>query len=166
MLSQKAKYALRAVLLLAGSESPLTARDIAAREGLPLKFLEAIFVVLRDADIVISRRGRPGGYRLARGAASISFGEVVRAIDGPLAPIRCASRTQYEPCSDCADVETCPIRWSMMKARDAIAGALDGCSLHDALYHTASLNILPTQTRSGGARKHPRRDVSKPGRKR
>jgi Rrf2 family protein len=161
MLSQKAKYALRAVLLLAGSESPLTARDIAAREGLPLKFLEAIFVVLRDADIVISRRGRPGGYRLARGAASISFGEVVRAIDGPLAPIRCASRTQYEPCADCADVETCPIRWSMTKARDAIAGALDGCSLRDALYHTASPKVLSTWTGSAAARQRPRRDASK-----
>jgi Rrf2 family protein len=139
MLSQKAKYALRAVLLLAGSESPVTARDIAAREGLPLKFLETILVVLRDAEIVTSRRGRTGGYRLARSATAISFGEVIRAIDGPLAPIKCASRTQFAPCIDCADVETCSIRWSMTKTRDAIADALDGCSLHDAMRHTASM---------------------------
>ena len=152
MLSQKAKNALRAVLLLAGSESPLTAREVAEREGISVKFLEATFVVLRDAGIVISRRGRPGGYRLARSPAHVSFGEVIRAIDGPLAPIRCASRTQFEPCTDCADVETCPIRWSMTKARDAIAGALDGCSLHDALHQTPSEDISLTRTAVGSAR--------------
>jgi Rrf2 family protein len=139
MLSQKAKYVLRAVLLLlAGSESPLTARDIAAREGLPLKSRDC-FGRPADGEIVISRRGRAGGYRLARSATAISFGGVIRAIEGPLAPIKCTSRTQFEPWIDCADVETCSIRWSMTKTRDAIADALDGCSLHDAMRHTASM---------------------------
>jgi len=133
MLSQKAKYALRAVLLIAESGSPLTAREIAGRERISLKFLEAIFVVLRDADIVTSRRGRVGGYRLTRAPADVSFGEVIRAIDGPLAPIRCASRTQFEACADCIDVETCAVRWAMTKVRNAIAGALDECTLGDAL---------------------------------
>lgn len=162
MLSQKAKYALRAVLVLAGSQDPLTAREIAEREGISLKFLEAAFVELRDAGIVISRRGRPGGYRLARSAEQVSFGEVIRAIDGPLAPIRCASRTQFEPCTDCADVETCPIRWSMTKARDAIAGALDGCSLHDALHQAPAADAFAVRTAVGNARMRKRRRA--PGR--
>jgi Rrf2 family protein len=137
MLSQKAKYALRALLRLANSNRPLSANEIAQRERISLKFLGAIFVVLRDADIVTSRRGRLGGYRLTRSPARISFGEIIRAIDGPLAPIGCASRTQFAPCADCCDVDTCAIRWAMIKARDAIAGALDSCSLTDALRHGA-----------------------------
>jgi Rrf2 family protein len=136
MLSQKAKYALRAVLMLAGSFSagkPVAVSEIAERERIPQKFLEAILVELRDKGILDSRRGRYGGYILRRSPEAIGFGEVIRAIDGPLALIPCASRTQFKACEDCADVVTCSIRWAMLNARDAIAASLDGCSLADAL---------------------------------
>ena len=136
MLSQKAKYALRALLVLAerdGMPTPVPISEIADRERISRKFLEAILVELRDIGLLESQRGRQGGYRLARPPASITFAEVIRALDGPLAPLRCASRTQFRPCDDCRDVNTCAIRWAMLKARDALAGALDECSLADAL---------------------------------
>ena len=136
MLSQKAKYALRAVMMLAerqGDPQPVRVPEIARREHISLKFLEAILVELRDADIVESRRGRSGGYRLKRSPEQISFGDIIRVVDGPLAPIRCASRTQFQACADCRDVASCVIRWAMLKARDAISDALDNCSLASAL---------------------------------
>jgi Rrf2 family protein len=136
MLSQKAKYALRAVLMLAEDETataPTAISAIAERERISQKFLEAILVELRNKGFLTSRRGRLGGYRLARPADDISFGDIIRAIDGPLAPIHCASRTQFKPCEDCADIKNCSIRWAMIRARDAIAEALDGCSLAQAL---------------------------------
>jgi Rrf2 family protein len=136
MLSQKAKYALRALLVLAehaAEPAPMPISEIADREQISRKFLEAILVELRDSGLLESQRGRHGGYRLARPPGAISFAEVIRAIDGPLAPISCASRTQFRPCDDCRDVSTCAIRWAMLKARDALADALDDCSLADAL---------------------------------
>ena len=136
MLSRKAKYALRALLVLAehaGAPAPMPISEIADREQISRKFLEAILVELRDIGLLDSQRGRHGGYRLARSPEAITFAEVIRAIDGPLAPISCASRTQFRPCDDCRDVSTCAIRWAMLKARDALASALDDCSLADAL---------------------------------
>jgi len=136
MLSQKAKYALRAVLMLAegfGAGTPVAVSEIAGREGISQKFLEAILVELRDKGIVDSKRGRYGGYSLRRPPEATSFGEVIRAIDGPLALLPCASRTRFQPCEDCADVTNCRIRWAMVNARDAVAASLDGCSLADAL---------------------------------
>jgi Rrf2 family protein len=136
MLSQKAKYALRAVLMLAerfDAAAPIAVSEIAERERIPQKFLEAILVALRDKGILDSRRGRHGGYTLQRPPDAISFGEIIRAIDGPLALIPCASRTQFKACEDCADVAACRIRWAMVNARDATAASLDGCSLADAL---------------------------------
>ncbi len=112
---------------------PVRVPEIASREHISLKFLETILVQLRDAGIVESRRGRNGGYRLKRSPEDISFGDIIRVVDGPLALIRCASRTQFEPCADCADVGSCAIRWAMVKARDAVATALEGCSLASAL---------------------------------
>ena len=123
MLSQKAKYALRAVLMLAerfGAQTPPVAvSEIAEREQIPQKFLEAILVELRDSGILESRRGRYGGYSLQRPPAAISFGEVIRAIDGPLALIPCASRTQFKACGDCADVAACRIRWASIASARA-----------------------------------------------
>jgi len=136
MLSQKAKYGLRAALMLAErfeAAVPIAVSEIAERERIPQKFLEAILVALRDKGILDSRRGRHGGYTLQRPPDAISFGEIIRAIDGPLALIPCASRTQFKACEDCADVAGCRIRWAMVNARDATAASLDGCSLADAL---------------------------------
>jgi Rrf2 family protein len=135
MLSQKAKYALRAALLLAGAaeDEPMQAADLAGTGQIPRKFLEAILVELRNHGIVEARRGRNGGYRLAKPPGEISFGDIIRIIDGPLAPIRCASRTQFMPCAECPDVEGCSIRAPMLRARDAMAAVLDGWTLAHAV---------------------------------
>lgn len=149
MLSQKAKYALRAAIMLAEhadqpDSSPwVLIADIAERENIPRKFLEAILVEMRNQGLLESRRGKNGGYRLAKPLDRVAFGDVIRLIDGPLAPIRCASRTQFQPCEDCADVSACSIRWAMLKARDAMASVLDAWTLADAVSQRRSAGVIP-----------------------
>jgi Rrf2 family protein len=147
MLSQKAKYALRALLMLA--EQPeadmVMIADIAERENVPRKFLEAILVDLRKRGLLDSRRGKYGGYRLAKPAEAISFGEIIRIVDGPLAPLPCASKSGFRPCDDCTDVNSCSVRWLMLQVRDATADILDNCSLADALKHRQTTGLLPGQ---------------------
>jgi len=134
MLSQKTKYALRALVYLAGLESPSASiAEIAVGAKAPRKFLEAILLELKQAGFVESRRGRFGGYGLASPPSSIRFAEVIRAGEGPLALAPCASRTAYRPCHDCFDVETCPIRAALIAGRDAVAAVLEGWSLATAL---------------------------------
>ena len=136
MLSSKAKYALRAALVLA-EEAPgngwTSSFDIAEREAIPHKFLEAILVQLRDRGLIDSRRGPNGGHRLAVPADELSIAEILRIMDGPLALTPCASRTQFRACDDCTDVRTCRIRHLMQRVRDATAGVLEGCSLADLM---------------------------------
>lgn len=135
MLSQKAKYALRALLFMAKrtDDEPIHIAAIAESENISRKFLEATLLELRKHGLLASRRGPGGGYRLARPAAEISFGEVIRIIDGPLAPLPCASVTAFQLCDDCPDPHRCSIRWLMQQVRDATAAVLDGCTLADAL---------------------------------
>jgi Rrf2 family protein len=135
MLSQKAKYALRALLVLAArpDDEPVHIADIAESEHISRKFLEATVLELRKHGVLASQRGPRGGYRLARPPSEISFGEVIRIIDGPLAPLPCASVTAFRLCSDCAKPHDCSVRWLMQKVRDATAGVLDDCTLADAL---------------------------------
>ncbi len=135
LLSQKCKYALQALLVLAreNSDELLLVSDIAERENLPKKFLEAILLELNRNGLVRSRRGRGGGYALAKPADLITFGQVVRIMDGPLAPLSCVSVNYYRRCDDCRDEQTCEIRKVMRRVRDAIALELDGTSLADAL---------------------------------
>jgi Rrf2 family protein len=129
MLSQKARYALRALLVLAESGGSASAAELAQRAAVPRKFLEQILLQLKAHRLVESRRGREGGYRLSRPAAEISFADVIRVVDGPLALAPCASRTAYRPCESCPDVETCPIRSILIQARDATAAVLENASL-------------------------------------
>jgi Rrf2 family protein len=130
MLSRKAKYALRALSTLARAQpEQLQARRIAREAKVPEKFLEAILVELRNAGLVSSRRGTVGGHSLARPADQIMVGEIVRVIDGPIAPIRCASVTAYQPCVDCIDPETCALRDLMGDVRDAMSDIIDHRSL-------------------------------------
>jgi Rrf2 family protein len=132
MLTMKAKYALRAMRELALSEgSRLQAHELAERSRTPGKFLEAILVDLRQAGFVESRRGQHGGHALARAPEQIMIGDVIRAIDGPLAPVRCASVTAYEPCRDCPDPDACELRALMRETRDALSQVLDRRSLRD-----------------------------------
>ncbi len=131
MLSKKSKYAIKALLGLAehGSDEPMRIADLARQESLPQKFLELILLDLRNAGVVQSRKGKGGGYLLARPAERIMLGQVVRLFDGPLAPVPCASQTAYVPCADCADEATCGVRLAMKEVRDATARILDQTSL-------------------------------------
>ena len=143
MLSSKAKYAVRAAILLAeqgDGQAWMQTADVAEREQIPLKYLEAIFVQLRDHGIVESRRGARGGHRLLRPPAQVSIADIIRLVDGPLAMTPCASRTRFRPCSDCVSIDTCRLQHLMLRARDAVAAVLENCSL-------AELAALPPQRR-------------------
>lgn len=135
MLTQRSRYALRAMIFLAqakpgGPPTPMT--RIAAEANVPRKFLELILADLREARFLDSTRGKMGGYRLARPAHLISLGEIIRVIEGPLALVPCVSRTAYRPCTDCKDEAACAIRIAMARVRDETARILDGTSLADA----------------------------------
>jgi Rrf2 family protein len=133
MLTAKGKYSLKALAHLAGLEPGATTQaiDIAEANNIPKKFLDAILGELRNAGIVCSRKGPGGGYRLAREPNEIKIGHVIRTIDGPLAPLACASRTAYQPCRDCKDVKTCTVRLMMLKVRDSISEVLDRMTVAD-----------------------------------
>jgi len=133
MLSQKARYALRAMIELAREDGQVTAGELAVRADAPRKFLEAILLTLAREGLVVSRRGKFGGYLLGRPAAEISFAEVIRLVDGPLALAPCVSRTAFRRCEDCRDLATCALREALLRARDATAQVLEGYSLADAV---------------------------------
>ena len=130
MLTKKGKYGLKALVYLSQLPAGQLAfvSDIASSNNIPKKFLDAILAELRNAGFVQSRKGKDGGYRLARSASEIKVGHVVRVLDGPLAPIPCASRTRYERCEDC-DEATCQVRHMMLEVRHSIAEVLDNRSL-------------------------------------
>lgn len=116
---------------LAGAEpgAPSLVADIAEANQIPKKFLDAILGELRNAGFVHSKKGKGGGYMLARPPAEISVGNIVRTLDGPLAPVQCASRSIYRRCDDCPDEVHCAVRVVMLEARDSIARVLDSTSL-------------------------------------
>jgi Rrf2 family protein len=131
MLTNKGKYGLKAMVHLAGMPpgQPALVADIAAANNIPKKFLDAILGELRTAGFVHSKKGRGGGYVLARSPHEITVGEIVRALDGPLAPIACASRNFYRRCDDCQAEVQCAVRLIMIEARDAIAQVLENRTL-------------------------------------
>ncbi len=132
MLSMKAKYAIRALSVLARKDNAMMQiKSIAKEADVPHKFLETIMQDLKSKNIVNSKRGVFGGYFLSKPAGEIKVGDIVRYIDGPLAPIRCASVTAYEKCDDCVDEKTCSIKKVMVKVRNAISDVLDNCYLSD-----------------------------------
>ncbi|MCK6479295.1 MAG: Rrf2 family transcriptional regulator [Planctomycetes bacterium] len=135
MLSRKTKYALKALVVLARrrEEGPLPVAAIARADRIPRSFLENILLELKSAGFVASTRGRAGGWALARSPAAIRIGHVVRAVEGPLAPLPCVSRTAYRPCADCRDEEACEVRFLMKRVRDETARILDGTTLEDAV---------------------------------
>ena len=155
MLSQKTRYALKALLELAAlpAGATLSSAAISARRTIPVKFLEAILVELKRDGLVRGQRGRSGGYQLARSAEDISFGSVVRLMEGPLALLPCVSVTQYRRCADCADARTCELKKLFRVLRDSTAAILDGWTLADARGKTG-----PPATRLGASTaKHARR---------
>jgi Rrf2 family protein len=135
-MSRRCEYGLRALVDLGlareAGEDRLRVGEIARRERIPGKFLEQILLQLRRAGFVRSRRGREGGYSLARAARAIRVGAVVRLLDGPLAPLSCVSRTAYAPCT-CPDERSCGLRSVMGRARNALSAVLDGYTLADAV---------------------------------
>lgn len=135
MISQRAKYALRALLALveARAGEQLMISEISRRKAIPKKFLEQILLELKRSGMVESRRGRLGGYVLARPAEKITFGEVLRLIDGPVALLPCLSKIAYRRCADCADEKTCEIRHVFARVADATRDVLDKTTLADAV---------------------------------
>ena len=114
MLTQKMKYALKALIVLAdeyGSDAkPLQIEEIARRSGAPKRFLEHILLELRKEGVLGSIRGRAGGYRLTRDPGAVRLEALLRRIDGPLAPLPCLSRTAYQKCDDCTNEAECRLR--------------------------------------------------------
>ncbi len=135
MLTNKGKYGLKAMVHLARLDPGSLAQvaDIAEANTISKKFLDHILTELRRAGLVYSKKGKGGGYALARPATEIRVGTIVRALDGPLAPISCASVSAFRPCADCADLETCAVRLIMIEARNAIAEVLDKRTLAEML---------------------------------
>jgi len=134
-LSKKSEYGLRALLELTLVHGTTTVQrhDIAARQHIPLEFLEQILLALKRAGLLSSRRGMKGGYTLIKQPRDITLGQVIRILDGPLAPIGCVSKTAYQKCNDCpyANKAQCPVQHVMGTVRDAIAGILDNYTLAD-----------------------------------
>ncbi len=136
MISQKARYALRALIVLARGYprgEPLMIGQISAQQAIPKKFLEQILLDLKRSGIVASRRGRMGGYVLLRPPENVTFGEVLRLIDGPIAPLPCLSLIAYRRCNDCVDEDSCEIRRVFARVAGATRDVLDRTSLADAV---------------------------------
>lgn len=131
-LTKRGEYALRAIIDLglareAGREM-LQIAEISEAENIPIKFLQAILVQLKEAGYLGSRRGKQGGYFLIKPSDTITMAEIIREVDGPLAPIACVSQNFYEKCS-CPDEQHCGLRMLMFDVRNAIAGILDRYTL-------------------------------------
>ena len=135
MLSRKSKYAIKAILALAehGGAEPVRIADLAREENIPPKFLELILLELRNNGILQSRKGKGGGYLLAREPEDIRLGQIVRLFDGPLAPVPCASQTGYVACADCPNEAVCGVHHAMREVRDATAKILDGTTIASLL---------------------------------
>jgi len=131
MLTRKSKYGVKAMLFLAqqSARRPVLIADMAEREQLPKKFLEAILLELKRHGLLGSKKGKGGGYFLGRDPSEITLGQVIRILDGPLALIPCVSQTAYMKCDECVDEQTCGIRLVMKEVRDATARILDNTSL-------------------------------------
>ena len=132
-LSKRGEYGLKAMIDLASQDEPTAVsqiKDIAKRQQIPVKFLEQILLTLKNAGLLRSRAGVGGGYYLAKAPADITLGQVVRTLDGPLAPISCVSQMAYERCV-CDDESTCGLRLAMLDVRNAIAEILDKTTLAD-----------------------------------
>ncbi len=132
-LSKKTQYTLRAMYALSRrfGEGPMLISDLAEQESIPKKFLEQILLKLKSGGFVISKKGKGGGYSLAEAPETITVGRIIRLVDGPLAPLPCASETAYRKCDECVDDRFCETKIVMRQVRDATAQILDKTSLAD-----------------------------------
>ena len=149
MLSQRTKYALKALMSLADEAvredgDPLTIEEIARRSGTPKRFLEHILLELRNAGYISSRRGRAGGYVLIKDPKAISLGELLRRVDGPIAPLPCLSRQAYQRCDDCQDEQTCRLRQLFSQVFFSYLLLIESLTLDDLVRrHEIVERILP-----------------------
>ena len=164
-LSKRGEYGIKALIDLASrdpSEGAATIKEIAEHQRIPVKFLEQIMLTMKNAGVLKSKPGIGGGYSLARPADQITLGQVVRLLDGPLAPIPCVSKMAYQPCV-CPDENTCGLRLTMLDVRNAIADILDNTTLADVTQrveqaqHTAPSATLRNGTGAHGAHGAPRK---------
>jgi Rrf2 family protein len=144
MLSHKAKYGLKAAFYLAKNygKPPILISDLAQAEYIPRKFLEHILLELKKHGILYSRMGKGGGYALAKDPHKIYLGDIIRTLDGPLAPVPCVSKSAYVRCLECKDERTCEIRRVMKAVRDSTAKILDNTSLADAMNAKLKISAL------------------------
>jgi Rrf2 family protein len=144
MLSKRAKYGLKAVLLLTEryEQGPVLSSEIAKHEGIPSKFLELILLNLRNEGILHSRKGRGGGYQLAKSPDAITVGRIVRILDGPIAQLSCVSQNAYKRCDECRDEHTCGIRLVMKSVYEATIRILDTTTLADVVNRQRDAGIL------------------------
>ena len=117
------------VLAQEAGRGPILISELAARDAIPRKFLEAILLELKRHGLVQSQKGKGGGYFLRRPPAEITFGDVIRVLEGPLAMVPCVSQTAYTKCAECVDEQTCGVRFAMKEVRDATARILDHTTL-------------------------------------
>ncbi|HTP33562.1 MAG TPA: Rrf2 family transcriptional regulator, partial [Candidatus Acidoferrales bacterium] len=129
----KTQYGLKAMLALTRRyrQGPVLIATLSREESIPLKFLEAILLKLKTRGLLESKKGKGGGYHLSRPPSTITLGSVIRMIEGPLAPLPCASETAFKPCDECKDIENCGTRIIMRQVRDAMASVLDSTTLAD-----------------------------------
>lgn len=148
-ISKRTKYGLQALFALTRryGEGPVLIATLAREEEVPLKFLEGILLDLKGRGIVESKKGPRGGYQLSEAPSKITVGSVIRVLEGPLAPLPCASETAYRACDECSDVEHCETRILMRQVRDAIAGILDQTTLAQVVQRAgaAKENKLPPE---------------------
>jgi Rrf2 family protein len=134
-ISKRTQYGLKAMLALGRKyrEGPILIGTLAKEEAIPIKFLEAILLDMKGRGLLESKMGRKGGYFLNRPPSAITIGSIIRIIEGPLAPLPCASETAFRPCEECQDVENCGTRIIMRQVRDAISEVLDRTTLADLI---------------------------------
>ena len=135
MISKKTKYALKAAIYLARDyeKGPILIADLARDEKIPKKFLELILLAMKNNGILMSKKGKSGGYYLAKSPRTVSMGQIVRIMEGTVAPVPCVSESCYEKCEECENESTCGIRIVMKDVRDVIANILDNATLADVL---------------------------------
>ena len=134
-ISKRTQYGIKAVLALGRKfgEGPVLIAKLAREEQIPLKFLETILLDLKAQGLLDSKTGKRGGYRLSRPPSTITVGSLIRSLEGPLAPLPCASETAFKPCAECGDIEACGTRIIMRQVRDAISDVLDRTTLAELI---------------------------------
>ena len=146
MLSKKTKYALKALVVLADEyekKEPVLISSLAKRERIPKKFLEVILLELKNYGVLQSKKGKGGGYFLAKPPGTIKLGTVMRVLEGPLSPLPCLSQTSYQKCAECVDEETCHVRLIMKDVYEATVKFLDSATLQDMAERPKRAQLVP-----------------------